>query len=122
MARKLLIIMVNTPADDATALASPLLQAMSAAAMEYEVEVILSGVTGRLATPGVAEAVIVEADRGRSAHDLLRDAAEAGVVFKVTGTARDTFGDRLIPEIRDVVGGAYLISEAMDEGTVVFTY
>lgn len=122
MANKLLIVMVNSDPESPAEIASPLSQALAAATMEYDVEVVLSGITGRLALSEVAQALIVDADAGRSAYDLIREAQKAGAVFKVTTTVTDTWGHALIAEVTDAVGGAYLISEAMDDDTVVFTY
>jgi hypothetical protein len=34
----------------------------------------------------------------------------------------DVWRDELIPEVEETVGGAYLISEAMDADTVTLTY
>ena len=43
MAEKLLIVMVNTDPTNASELGAPFFQATVAAAMEYEVEVVLTG-------------------------------------------------------------------------------
>ncbi|MCB1719513.1 MAG: peroxiredoxin, partial [Candidatus Competibacteraceae bacterium] len=42
--------------------------------------------------------------------------------FKVCAPILAEWGNEMIPEIEETVGGAYLISEAMDSGTVTFTY
>lgn len=119
MADRLLIILVNTDPQDPVALGSSLQQATCAAAMEYEVEVVLSGRSSELALKGVAASV--QAPGGKSAYDLIRDAHESGVRFKASGIDK-TPADELIPEVTETVGGAYLISEAMDEDTVTLTY
>ena len=54
MADKLMIVMVNTDPSDPSELGAPFFQATVAAAMEYEVEVILTGRAGELAIKGVA--------------------------------------------------------------------
>ncbi len=118
MADKLMIIMAN--AEDPAVLVSAFAQATVAAAMEYETEIVFSGRSGRLAIKGQAERLAVGPER--SAYDLIRDAREAGVKFKVCTAALDLFGNDLIPEIAETVGGAYIISEAMDDATVTFTY
>ena len=122
MADKLMIVMVNSDPANPSELGAPFFQATVAAAMEYEVEVILTGRSGELATRGVAEKIIVQRDSGRTAYDFIREAREAGVTFKVCTPTLEFWGDDLIPEIEETVGGAYLISEAMDDGTVTFTY
>lgn len=122
MADKLLIVMVNSDPRNPTELGAPFFQATVAAAMEYEVEIILTGRAGELARRGIAETLVLEDGRGRTVYDFIRDAHEAGVRFKVCTPTIELWGDDLIPEIEETVGGAYLISEAMDDGTVTFTY
>ena len=122
MADKLLIIMVNSDPDNPSELGAPFFQATVAAAMEFEVEIILSGRAGELAKKGVAEELHDQESNPRSIYDYIKDAHEAGVIFKVCTPTLDLWGDDLIPEIQETVGGAYLISEAMDDDTVTFTY
>lgn len=122
MADKLLIVMVNTDPDKPAALGAPFFQATVAAAMEYEVEVVLTGLAGKLAIRGVAERIFVKAGSQKSVYDIMREAHEAGVKFKVCTPALDLWGSDFIPEIDETVGGAYVISEAMDDNTVTFTY
>lgn len=122
MADKLLIIMVNTNPSNPTELGAPFFQATVAAAMEFEVEVILTGRAGELAVKGVAENIFVQEGSEKSVYDFMKDAHEAGVVFKVCTPTLDLWGDDLIEEINETVGGAYVISEAMDDDTVTFTY
>lgn len=121
MADKLLMILANTDPACAVTLNAVFAQATVAAAMEYEVEIVLTGRTGRLASPGYAETVAID-PQGRSARELIRDAHEAGVIFKICTSARETADAAMIPEIAEIVGGAYIISEAMDDDTVTFTY
>ncbi|HDP90166.1 MAG TPA: peroxiredoxin [Thioalkalivibrio sp.] len=122
MADKLMIVMVNTDPSNASELGAPFFQATVAAAMEYEVEVIMTGRAGELAKKGVAENLYVQEGSDKSVYDFMKDAVEAGVVFKVCTPTLDLWGDDLIPEIEETVGGAYVISEAMDDDTVTFTY
>jgi len=122
MADKLLIVMVNTDPSSAAELGAPFFQATVAAAMEYDVEVILTGRSGELAVKGVAENLFVQEGSPKSVYEFIKDAHEAGVVFKVCTPTLELWGDDLIPEIEETVGGAYVISEAMDDDTVTFTY
>ena len=55
-------------------------------------------------------------------YDFIKDAHEAGVKFKVCTPTLELWGDDLIPEIEETVGGAYVISQAMDDDVVTFTY
>lgn len=122
MADKLMIVMVNTDPTNGAELGAPFFQATVAAAMEYDVEVIMTGRAGELAVKGVAENLFVQEGSEKSVYDFIKDAAEAGVSFKVCTPTLDLWGNDLIPEIEETVGGAYVISEAMDEDTVTFTY
>lgn len=122
MADKLLIIMVNSDPSSPSELGAPFFQATVAAAMEYDVEIVLTGRTGELAKRGVAEKIFVQQAGGKSVYDFIKDAHEAGVVFKVCTPTLEIWGDDLIPEISETVGGAYVISEAMNDDTVTFTY
>lgn len=122
MADKLMIIMVNTDPRNGEELGAPFFQATVAAAMEYEVEVILTGRAGELAKKGVAENLFVKEGSSKSVYDFMKDAAEAGVSFKVCTPTLELWGNDLIPEVEETVGGAYVISQAMDDDTVTFTY
>ena len=122
MADKLLIIMVNTDPKNGPEMGAPFFQATVAAAMEYEVEIILTGNSGKLAKTGVAENLFVQEGSSKSVYDIMKEAHLAGAKFKVCTPTIELWGDDLIPEISETVGGAYVISEAMDENTVTFTY
>lgn len=122
MADKLLIVMINTDPGNPAELISPFFQATVAAAMEYEVEVVLSGRAGRLALKGEADKLRAHPQGNKTVYDIMKDAYEAGVKFKICAGALEQGGDELIPEIEETVGDAYIISEAMADETVTFTY
>jgi predicted peroxiredoxin len=122
MADKLMIVMVNTDPKNGPELGAPFFQATVAAAMEYDVEVILTAGAGSLAIKGVAEKLFVKEGSSKNVYDYIRDAYEAGVKFKVCTPTLDLWGEELIPEICETVGGAYLIAQAMDDKVVTFTY
>ena len=122
MADKLLIIMVNTDPSNSAELGAPFFQATVAAAMEYDVEIILSGLSGQLAVRGFAEKIKIQEGSDKTVYDVMKDAVAAGTKFKICTPTLEMWGDDLIPEIYETVGGAYVISEAMDDDTVTFTY
>jgi uncharacterized protein len=122
MANKLLIVMVNTDPKNPEELGAPFFQASVAAAMEHDVEVVLTGRAGQLAIKGVAENLRVKVDSPKTVYDFIKDAHEAGVKFKVCTPTLELWGGDLIPEITETVGGAYVISQAMDDDVVTFTY
>jgi uncharacterized protein len=122
MADKLMIVMVNTDPSNPAELGAPFFQATVAAAMDYEVEVILTARSGELAKKGVAENLFVKEGSPKSVYDFIKDAHEAGVHFKVCTPTLDLWGNDLIPEIEETVGGAYVIQQAMEDNVVTFTY
>ena len=122
MADKLMIVMVNTDPADPAELGAPFFQAAVAAGMDYEVEIILTGRAGELAKKGVAEKLFVKEGVGKSVYDFMKDAHEAGARFKVCTPTLDLWGNDLIPEIDETIGGAYVIEQAMDDRVVTFTY
>ena len=122
MADKLLIVLMNTDPRNPSELGTPFMQACVAAAMEYEVEVLLTGRAGELACPGVAEKLHFSDDNKKTVYDLMRDTVSAGAKLKICASSLELWGDDLIPEIDETVGAAYVISEAMDDDTVTFTY
>jgi len=122
MADKLLVVIANADLDTPAELQPPLLQATVAAAMGFEVEVLLTGCAGKLAINGVAEQLVFQEEDNRSVLDHIQEAKSAGVVFKVCTPTLQLWGDNLIAEIDETVGGAYIITEAMDDSVVTFTY
>ncbi len=119
MARRLVMTLLNTPPGNASA---PIAQAAVAAAMGNDTCVVFTGDSGRIAVNGVAAAEPSADGTGGTLHDVIRDAVEAGVVFRICSPAVARFGDDLIPEIREVVGAAWLIAQMSEPGTVTLTY
>lgn len=122
MADKLLVVMANVDITRPAEILPPLLQATVAAAMEYEVEVLFTGQAGQLAMKGEADKLVLKEDDCKTVYDHIKQARSAGVVFKVCTPALQFWGDNIIPEITETVGGAYIINEAMDDSVVTFTY
>lgn len=122
MAKRLMIVLLNTDPANPVEVGAPLFQATVAAAMAYEVEVVLTGRAAALATMAVADTLRPRDDSPGTVHDLIREACKAGAKFKLCTPSLQLRGETLIPEIEEIVGGAYIISEAMSEGTVTFTY
>jgi predicted peroxiredoxin len=126
VARKLLIMLVNTDPRNGEELGAPFFQASVAAAMEYEVEVVCTATAGRLMKRGVAESLVVKAGSPKTVYDFIRDAHEAGVKFLCCSPNLDLFDmteEDLIPECAGIVGGAYVIEEVMEnDDTRVLTY
>lgn len=101
----------------------PLFQAMIAAALSHDVEVVFTGISGALAIAGNAEKAEINLDDShRTLYDIIKEAHKAGVCFKACNTSLKMAGEGLIAEIEEKVGAAYVIGEAMDENTITFTY
>ena len=126
MAKKLIIIMVNTDPRNGEELGAPFFQATVAAAMDYEVEVVCTATAGRLMKKGVAEKLVVKPGSPKSVYDFIKDAHEAGVKFYCCSPNLDLFDmseEDLIPECEGIVGGAKVIEEVMeDDDARVLTY
>lgn len=122
MAKKLMIVLLNTDPANPEEVVAPLFQATVAAAMSYEVEVVLTGRAAELARINIADTLRPQGDSAKTVHDLIGEAHEAGAIFKICTPTMGVWNEPLIPEIEETVGGAYVISEAMAEGTVTFTY
>jgi len=122
MTKKLLIILANSDPANADELGAPLFQATVAAAMSYDVEIVITGNVGLLASAGYADKLEINHDTHRTVYDVIKEAHKAGVIFKACAPAVQIYGDDLIPEIEESVGAAYVVGEAMDDDTVTFTY
>ncbi len=126
MASKLVIIMVNTDPRNGGELGAPFFLATVAAAMDYDVEVICTATSGQLMKKGVAEGLVVKAGSPKTVYDFIKDAHEAGVKFYCCSPNLDLFDmtkEDLIPECEDIVGGAYVIEQVMEDDEVrVLTY
>ena len=126
MAKKLIIIMVNTDPRNGEELGAPFFQATVAAAMDYEVDVVCTATSGQLMKKGVAEKLFVKPGSRKSVYDFIKDAHDAGVKFYCCSPNLDLFdmteGD-LIPECAGIVGGAKVIEDVMeDDEARVLTY
>jgi predicted peroxiredoxin len=122
MSKKLLIVLANSDPQNPEEFSAPLFQAMVAAAMQHRVEVVFTGLAGVLAVAGHASEVVLNVREHRTIYDVIREAHNAGVLFKVCTPTLEMWGKELIEEIDETVGAAYVIETAMDDNTVTFTY
>lgn len=120
--KKLMIIMANSDPAQPESCYAPLFQATIAAALSHDVEIVFTGISGKLAVADIAETVEVNLDTHRTIYDIIREAHQAGVIFKACNTSLKMAGEDLIEEVEEKVGAAYVINEAMDENTLTFTY
>lgn len=122
MNKKLLIILANTDPNNGAEVSAPLFQATVAAAMGHDVEVVITGNAGLLVSAGHAESLEINHDTHRTVYEVIKEAHKAGVTFKTCAPSVQIYGDDLIAEVDESVGSAYVVSEAMDDDTVTFTY
>ena len=123
--KKILIVMSNADPDKPETCIAPLFQATVAAALGNDVEVILTGISGKIAVPGVAAAIEVNVESHETLAEVIAEAYKAGVSFKACNTCHTSLkiaGQELIPEVEERIGAAYVIGEALDDNTVTLTY
>jgi len=125
MARKLVIMLVNTDPGRAIELGAPLFQAAMAASMDYGVEVIASGACGILMKKGEAERIVIKPGSGRTALDFIRMAKQAGARFLLCAGTFELIGgnrDDLIPECEGLTSLAEYIPALMDDDVRVLSF
>ncbi|MCG6937250.1 MAG: DsrE family protein [Gammaproteobacteria bacterium] len=120
--KKLLIVMSNADPSRPEACYAPLFQATVAAALSYDVEVVLTGASVQLAVADNAGKVEINLDTHSTLYDVIQEAHRAGVCFKACNTSLNTAVQELIAEVEEKVGAAYVIGEAMEKNTVTLTY
>lgn len=125
MARRLLIVLVNTDPRNGEELGAPFYHAAIAAAMDYEVDVVCAATAGRLMIRGVAETLHVKPGHPMTVLDWIREAHRHGArlwacpanldLFEVTETD-------LIAECAGLMGAATMIAGLMDDDCRVLSY
>jgi predicted peroxiredoxin len=125
MARKLLIVLVNTDPRNPEELGAPFYHAAIAAAMDYEVDVICAATAGRLMRRGVAEAIRIKAGESKTVYDWIREAHGHGARFWACPANLALFDmteSDLIPECRGLMGAATMLERIMSDDHRVLTY
>ncbi len=125
MARKLVVMLVNTDPGRAIEVGAPLFQAAMAASMDYEVDVVVTGACGVLLKRGEAERIVIKQGSGRSALDLIRMAKKAGARFLLCAGTYELMGlgeADLIPECDGLAALTDYIPEIMDEDVRVLSF
>jgi len=121
MTKKLLIVVATVDCGKAEEVAAPFFQATIAAALGYDVEILLTAQAVQLAEEGYAAGLAVENGQ-RSIYDLIHEAYEAGVIIKVVTPTLSGWSQPTLSEIDETVGSSYLITEAMEDDCVTLTY
>jgi len=123
--QKLIFILANTDPGKPGELGPPIFQAIAAAGMSYNVEIVCTGASAKLLKNGVADAVHMKPGDTRSMYDFIKEAHAAGVKFFCCSTGLDLFDmhrDDLIPECSGVIGTAHFIEDVMSGENRVLTY
>ncbi|CAL8974666.1 peroxiredoxin [Rhodoplanes serenus] len=125
MARRLLIVLMNTDPRNPEELGAPFYHAAVAAAMDYEVDVVCTATAGRLMRQGVAAAIRIKPGHPKTVLDWIREAHEQGARFWACPANLDLFDmteDELIPECSGMMGAAAMIRDLMEGDGRVLTY
>jgi uncharacterized protein len=125
MARKLIIVLVNTDPRNGEELGAPFFHAAVAAAMDYDVQVICAATAGRLMKKGVAELLTVKPGAAKTVYDFIKDAHQHGAKFYACPANLELFEmseQDLIPECSGLMGSAAMLAQIMDEDCRVLTY
>jgi predicted peroxiredoxin len=125
VAKKLIIVMVNSDPRNGEELGAPFHQAAAAAALDYEVQVVMMATAGRLLKKGVAADLTIKPGGAVTVYDLMRQAHEAGARFYGCSANLELFDmteSDLIPECAGLIGSANLMRQVMEEDVRVLTY
>ncbi|MPV85272.1 peroxiredoxin [Ostreibacterium oceani] len=121
MTERLLIVVNNSNPHNPCEIVEPIYNATVAAAMDYHVELIFSGSSGEILVKGVAESILTLKE-DKTVYQLIQEAHETGVQIKATKHLTLRWGEELIPEVDDIVGAGYVISEVMGNSTETLCY
>jgi uncharacterized protein len=125
MARKLLIVLVNTDPRNPEELGAPFYHAAVAAAMDYAVDVICAATAGRLMRKGVTEAIRIKAGESKTVYDWIREAHGHGARFWACPANLALFDMTeadLIPECSGLMGAATMLERIMSDDHRVLSY
>jgi predicted peroxiredoxin len=125
MARRLIVVLVNTDPRNPEELGAPFYHAAVAAAMDYEVDVICAATAGKLMRKGVAEAIRIKAGQDRTVYDWIREAHGHGARFWACPANLALFDMTeadLIPECKGLMGAAAMLQNVMSDDCRVLTY
>jgi predicted peroxiredoxin len=125
MARRLIIVLVNTDPRNPEELGAPFYHAAVAAAMDYAVDVICAATAGKLMRKGVAEAIRIKAGQDKTVYDWIREAHGHGARFWACPANLALFDMTeadLIPECKGLMGAAAMLQNVMSDDCRVLTY
>jgi len=99
--------------------AAPFVYALSARALDLEVEMHFTSSAVRWLFEGVAKQAYTDQAKTKTVLDFIREAGEAGVKLFACAMALGEHrrGEVLLPEVANVAGAATVIAAAVDAGT-----
>ena len=121
---KMCLMIMQAGAQDLADCATPLMHALTASAMECEVEVYFIGPGVRLLAQGVAQTVVAN-DSKKTLAVLLDDAKDSGIrLYACTSAwkAHAPGGATLAPQCAGFGGAATYLGRALDPAWRVLTY
>lgn len=116
MADKLAILIWAATPDRPELIATPLVHALAARALDAEVEIHFSGPAIRWLVQGVAEQAYTSASREKTAGDFLRETQEAGARLYACGMARAAWvanSESFIPQV-GAAGATAFVARTLD--------
>lgn len=125
MARRLLIVLVNTDPRNVEELGAPFYHAAVAAAMDYEVDVVCTASAGKLMLKGVAEKLCVKPGHPMTVYDWIKEAHGQGARFWACPANLELFDiaeEDLIAECKGMMGAAAMLEDIMEGQCRVLTY
>ncbi len=125
MDKKIVIILLNTDPQRPTSLGTPFFQASAAAALDLEVEIYFTAQNIQLLHRGVADQLYPGKHRQKSIYAFMQDAHKAGVRFYACSGGMDDHeldADNAIPEMDGAKGAAALMSQLVENDTVILAY
>lgn len=122
-ARQKAVFIVTHGEEHKERLEPPFHLALLSAMLDAEVIMVFTMSAGLLLKKGVAENLIPKEGR-KPLIETIREAKEAGVKIYVCSPVLDWYGlkrEDFIDEVDDIVGGMFLVTEAMD-ANVTYTF
>jgi predicted peroxiredoxin len=123
--RRLAILLWAANPSAPAACATPFFHAVTAAAMEIEVEMYFTSGAVRLLVPGVAKALVTDSAGTETVYGFMQRAAELGVKFYACPQAMKAHGidpGGTVPECSGAAGAAAFVARALDPSWATLTY
>lgn len=124
MSDKLALLVWSATPDRPELVATPLVHALAACALDAEVEIHFGGPAVRWLVEGIADAAFTSPSREKTVGDFLREAIAAGARLYACGMARAAWigeGETLIPQA-GAAGATVFVARTLDPAWRTLTY